>query len=81
MLATFIVYQHSGMPTEERDAFQLLDPLGEISSIEPLDADVQADMKIPDAMVVQFKLYDPRRDIRKVSLHFSDSPWTVLTVI
>lgn len=81
MPATFIVYKHSGMSIDEREAFKLLDPLGEISSVKSLDIEVQAEMGLPATMVVQFKLYDPRRDVRKVRLFFLSFSFIILRPI
>lgn len=62
------------MPTDEDEAYILMDTLGEIASITPLSPDVQHEMDLPEAMVVQFKMYDPRRDTRQVSLQLLPSP-------
>lgn len=44
-----------------------MEPLGEIGSVEPLDVTIQLEMNVPPAMLVQFKMYDSRRDVRLVS--------------
>lgn len=68
ILAIFIVYKLSGMPIEAREASQFLEPFGEISRVEPLSMDVQLEMELPISMVVHFKMYDSRRDVRKVKM-------------
>lgn len=67
----FIVYRKSGAPIWEEDAFNLLDRLGAISNIEPLDEDLRKEMGLPPAVVVSFKMYDSRRDVVKVCLHLT----------
>jgi hypothetical protein len=63
------VYKRFGKATTEDEAFHLLDHLGDISNIEPLDEVVLQEMELPPAMVVHFKMYDSRRDVMRVSLN------------
>lgn len=66
-VATWIVYKVSGKATTKQEAVDLLSAMGEISRATHLDERMRLALRLPPAIVVQFKMYDPKRDIEKVS--------------
>lgn len=62
-----MVYKRSGKATNQAEATELLSPLGALSMVEPLNAEMQLELELPPAMVVKFRMYDPKRDVVKVS--------------
>lgn len=66
-VASFIVFKTSRQPTEAHEASKLLGQLGEIAKVEPLEEGIQRALRLPPAMLISYKMYDPRRDVVQVS--------------
>ncbi|KAJ3493409.1 hypothetical protein NLG97_g4750 [Lecanicillium saksenae] len=60
---SFIVYKHSGDFITSDEAADLLSVLGEVAKAEPLDVETRQAMRLPPAIVANYKMYDPKRDV------------------
>ncbi|KAM4064863.1 RNA recognition motif domain-containing protein [Hirsutella rhossiliensis] len=64
--SSFIVYKYSGQRIRLHEARDLLRRLGQISKAEYLNEGLRAVARLPQTVVVTFKMYDPRRDPPKI---------------
>ncbi|KAF4512735.1 hypothetical protein G6O67_000080 [Ophiocordyceps sinensis] len=64
--SSFIVYKFSGQRIRLHEARDLLRRLGQISKAEYLNEGLRAVARLPQTVVVTFKMYDPRRDPPKI---------------
>ncbi|KAJ6786454.1 hypothetical protein PWT90_03339 [Aphanocladium album] len=61
-VASFVVYKHSGDFISVDEAVELLSTIGEVAKAEQLDIETQQAMRLPPAIVANYKMYDPKRD-------------------
>ncbi|KAK5998926.1 Meiotic activator RIM4 [Cladobotryum mycophilum] len=68
--SSWIVHKLSGKEITKQEAVSLLGMLGEIAGATHLDEKMRAQLNLPPSIVVQFRLYDPKRDVlRSIGKH------------
>lgn len=72
------MYKFSGQRIRLHEARDLLRRLGQISKTEYLNEGLRAVARLPQTVVVTFKMYDPRRDPPKVSAPWLSSALAIL---
>lgn len=65
----FLVIRRNGGRVRHEEARSLLAPFGAIDKVEDLDHGTQERLNLPPAVRVRFEMFDPRRDVIKVSSH------------
>ncbi|KAH6984603.1 hypothetical protein BKA56DRAFT_730005 [Ilyonectria sp. MPI-CAGE-AT-0026] len=78
---TFLVWKRSGERTLLKEANSLLEPYGAISKVENLEKEVQDLYFLPLSVIVEFEMFDARRDVLSVIVEYEmfDARRDVLT--
>lgn len=64
---TFLVWKRSGERTLLNEAHSLLHHYGAISRVENLEKEIQDRYHLPLSVIVEFEMFDARRDVLAVS--------------